>query len=376
MSDPLRDKYGSRAKVLLPLLLVGFVALSAWRMWPRPPGLEQRDPTVTPSLTFSGPTMGTTYKVTVVAPLSEAEQRSIEAVIAEELAEVDRQMSTWRPDSEISRFNAHPDTTPFPASPAFLAVVKAANEISAASDGAFDITVTPLIAAWGFGPKGRDASAPEPTQAELDALVIGWQHLTLDLAAGTLQKDTPALRLELSAIAPGHAADRIAARLKDLGFTRTLVDVGGEILASGLAAHGGPWRLGVERPDTSGGVVQRMLAIPTVGSDQALATSGDYRNYYEVDGVRRSHTIDPRTRRPIAHRLASVSVLQPTAMLADGWATALNVLGPDAALELATKRNIPALFLIRAPDAALHERESPALTALHPASEADTLDPP
>lgn len=374
MTDPLREKYGSRAKVLLPLLLVGFVALSAWRMWPRPPALAQQDPGVTPALTFSGPTMGTTYKVTVVAPLSEAEQRSIEAVIAEELAAVDATMSTWRPDSEISRFNAHPDTSPFPASPGFLAVVEAANQISAASDGAFDITVTPLIAAWGFGPKGRDADAPEPTQAELDALAasIGWRHLTVDLAGGTLQKDTPALRLELSAIAPGHAADRIAARLRELGFTRTLVDVGGEILASGRAAHGGPWRLGVERPDSSGGVVQRMLQV----EDQALATSGDYRNYYEVDGVRRSHTIDPRTRRPISHRLASVSVLQPTAMLADGWATALNVLGPDAGLELATRRSIPALFLIREPDGTLREQASPALTALRPADEAATLDPP
>jgi thiamine biosynthesis lipoprotein len=374
MSDPLREKYGSRAKVLLPLLLVGFVALSAWRMWPRPPGLEQGDPTRTPSLTFSGPTMGTTYKVTVVAPLSEAEQRSIEAAIAEELAEVDRQMSTWRSDSEISRFNAHAQTTPFAASRGFLEVVHAANQISAASDGAFDITVSPLIAAWGFGPKGRDTNAPEPTQAELAALTpsVGWQHLRVDLANNTLQKDTPLLRIELSAIAPGHAADRIAARLRDLGFTRTLVDVGGEILASGHAAHGGPWRLGVERPDTQGGVVQRMLPV----TDQALATSGDYRNYYEVDGVRRSHTIDPRSKRPIAHRLASVSVLQPSAMLADGWATALNVLGPEAGLELATKRSIPALFLLREPDGTLREQDSPALTGLHPASVTATLDPP
>ena len=374
MSDPLRDKYGSRAKVLLPLLLVGFVALSAWRMWPRPPGLEQADATTAPSLTFSGPTMGTTYKVTVVAPLSAAEQRQIEAAIAEELAEVDRQMSTWRSDSEISRFNAHADTTPFPASPGFLAVVQAANQISAASDGALDVTVAPLIAAWGFGPQGRDPNAAEPTQAQIDALRpnIGWQHLTVDLATNTLRKDPATVRLELSAIAPGHAADRIAARLRELGFPRTLVDVGGEIMASGLAAHGGPWRLGVERPDSSGGVVQRMLAV----EDQALATSGDYRNYYEVDGVRRSHTIDPRTGRPIAHRLASVSVLQPSAMLADGWATALNVLGPDAGLELATQRSIPALFLVRDPDGTLHERESPAFTRLHRNAEAATLDPP
>ena len=155
MVDPLREKYGSRAKVLLPLLLVGFVGLSAWRMWPRESQpLSATAPGVAPAMTFSGPTMGTTYKVTVVGPLTQTEQRAVEDLIASELAEVDRQMSTWRPDSELSRFNASPALTPFAASRGLLEVVQTALEISAASDGAFDVTVGPLIAAWGFGPGG------------------------------------------------------------------------------------------------------------------------------------------------------------------------------------------------------------------------------
>lgn len=375
MVDPLREKYGSRAKVLLPLLLVGFVGLSAWRMWPRESQpLTTTAPGVAPAMTFSGPTMGTTYKVTVVGPLTQTEQRAVEDLIASELAEVDRQMSTWRPDSELSRFNASPALTPFAASRGLLEVVHTALEISAASDGAFDVTVGPLIAAWGFGPGGRQAEAAPPTGAELAALRArtGWARLHVDLSSGTLRKDQADLSVELSAIAPGYAADRIAAGLRAAGHDRFLVDVGGEMFAGGLAAHGGPWRLGIERPDTAGGVVHDLVLV----QDQALATSGDYRNYYEQDGVRMSHTIDPRTGRPIAHHLASVSVLHRTAALADGWATALNVLGPDAGLALATQQGMAALFLVRAADGSFEERRTPAYAALHAGERAATLETP
>lgn len=375
MVDPLREKYGSRAKVLLPLLLVGFVGLCAWRMWPREvPALDAVPPSVAPAMTFSGPTMGTTYKVTVVGALAEAEQRVIEAAITEELAEVDRQMSTWRPDSELSRFNTTGAVTPFSASRGLLTVVQTALEISAASDGAFDVTIAPLIAAWGFGPDGRQANAPDPTEADLAVLRArtGAAKLHVDLSSGTLRKDQADLAVELSAIAPGYAADRIAERLRAAGHARFLVDVGGEMLASGLAAHGGPWRLGIERPDTSGGVVHDLVLV----QDQALATSGDYRNYYERDGLRLSHTIDPRTGRPIAHRLASVSVLHRTAALADGWATALNVLGPDAGLALAARQDMAALFLVRTADGRFEERSTPAFAALHAGERAATLEEP
>jgi len=373
VADPLRERYGRRAKVLLPLLLLSFVGLSAWRLWPREaPALTAEEPGTAPSMTFGGPTMGTKYAVTVVGPLGDVEQRAIEDIIASELAEVDRQMSTWRADSEISRFNASVELAPFPASRGLLEVVQAARQIGEASDGALDVTVGPLVAAWGFGPGGRKDGAP--TEAELAALraQIGWSKVHVDLAAGTLRKDHPGLTLELSAIAPGYAADRISERLRGAGHQRFLVDVGGEMRTSGSGAHGGPWRLGIERPDSSGGVVHDVVLV----QDLALATSGDYRNYYEQDGVRVSHTIDPRSGRPIAHALASVSVLHSSAALADGWATALNVLGPDEGLALARKHDMAALFLVRGPGGRFEERSTPAFAALRPAAQAATLDPP
>lgn len=370
---PFGPEMGGRAKVLLLLMLVGFTALSAWRMWPaeRPPATAA--PTVAPSIQLSGPTMGTTWKVTVVAALNDAEQAAAADAIARVLAEVDEQMSTWRADSEISRFNAAATTAPVPASQGFLEVVALSLEIAAASDGAFDITLAPLLAAWGFGPSGRKPDT-SPTQADLDALRArtGWQKVHVDLSAGTLIKDQADLALELSAIAPGYAADRISAALTALGHTRHMVDVGGEIRVTGLAPSGGPWRLGIERPDTAGGTVHDVVQLV----DQALATSGDYRNYYERDGVRLSHTLDPRTARPIAHRLASVSVVHRSAALADGWATALNVLGPDAGLALALAQDIPALFLVRDSDGTFSERTTPSFAALRPDPARATLETP
>lgn len=373
MVDPLQARYGSRAKVLLPLLLIGFVGLSAWRLWPREPvALDTRAPATAPAMTFSGPTMGAGYKVTVVGALGEAEQRQVEDLIAAELAEVDRQMSTWRPDSEISRFNASAELTPFPASRGLLEVVQTARDISEASGGALDVTVGPLIAAWGFGPGGRTGAPPSDDELAALRARVGWAGVHVDLAAGTLRKDHPGLTLELSAIAPGYAADRIADRLQAAGHADFLVDVGGEMRAAGLAAHGGPWRLGVERPDSGGGVVHDLVLV----RDQALATSGDYRNYYEQDGVRVSHTIDPRSGRPIAHALASVTVLAPSAALADGWATALTVLGPEDGLALARARDMPAMFLVRAPGGGFEEHSTPAFAALRPAAQAATLNQP
>lgn len=354
-------------------MLLGFTALSAWRMWPRETdALSNAAPAVAATVRLEGPTMGTTWKVTVVAQLSDAEQAAVGDAITRELAEVDVQMSTWRPDSEISRFNASASTEPIELSRGFLDVVALSLDIAAHSDGAFDITLAPLLDAWGFGPSGRKPDAP-PTPEQLDALRArtGPNKLHLDLSAGTLRKDQPDLALELSAIAPGHAADRIAAALVALGHTRHMVDVGGEIRLTGHGPSGGPWRLGIERPDTTGGTVHDVVEL----TDQALATSGDYRNYYERDGLRLSHTLDPRTARPIAHKLASVSVVLPTAAQADGWATALNVLGPDAGLALATARGIPALFLVREGDDFV-ERTTPQFAALRPATARATLEAP
>lgn len=365
-------KYGRRAKVLLPLCLLSFTALSAWRMWPRE-GQPTATPTIAATIELSGPTMGTTWKVTIVGTLNNAEQTRVTDVITHELADVDVQMSTWRPDSEISSFNASSSTAPFKASKGFVEVVSLALETHAASGGAFDITLAPLIDAWGFGPSGKrpDVVPTDEMLATLRART-GADKLHADLSAGTITKDLPGLSIELSAVAPGYAADRIAAGLTALGHTDHMVDVGGEIRVTGESPQGGPWRLGIERPDSTGGVVHEVVLL----TDQALATSGDYRNYYEQGGQRLSHTLDPKTARPIAHKLASVSVIHRSAALADAWATAFNVLGPDAGLALAEQQAIPALFLVRQADGSFAERTTTPFAALRPARPRATLDPP
>lgn len=374
MTDPLKQKYGSRAQVLLPLCLLTFVALSAWRLWPSgqvnppPAGAPAAAPTSGPVHVLSGPTMGTTWRVTVVHEGREV--APILPMIEAELAQIDQEMSTWRDDSAISEFNRRADTSAFPAPAALVEVVAQANEVSERSGGAFDVTVSPLVDAWGFG---RNKVTSPPTDEQLAALraQVGWQSLHADRSAGTLRKDKPGLTITLSAIAPGYAADVISDRLVELGFARHLVDVGGEFRARGDGPEG-PWRLGIERPDGSldDRVVQEVVPL----RDAALATSGDYRNYREEAGRRISHTIDPRTGRPIDHKLASVTVIHRTAALADAYATALNVLGPEDGFALAEREDLPALFLVR-DGAGFAPRATAAFAALRAGSPSANLNP-
>ncbi|MBZ5712604.1 FAD:protein FMN transferase [Nannocystis pusilla] len=369
MTDPLKQKYGSRANVLLPLCLLLFVALSAWRLWPSgqvpsAPQVQQAGPVQV----FAGPTMGTTWRVTVVH--EGRDPAAIQPMIDAELAEIDRQMSTWRDDSAISEFNRRADTSPFSAPAGLLAVVALAQQVSERTAGAFDITVSPLVDAWGFGRPGP-VSAPTDEQLAAVRARVGWQQLHVDPTASTLRKDQPELTITLSAIAPGYAADVISDRLVELGFPRHLVDVGGEFRARGDGPEG-PWRLGIERPDgpTDERVVQEVVPL----RDAALATSGDYRNYREENGRRISHTIDPRTGRPIDHTLASVTVIHDTAALADAWATGLNVLGPDDGFALAEREGLPALFLVRDGDG-FAARATAAFAALRAGSPSANLNP-
>lgn len=344
MTDPLRQKYGSWAPVLLPFCLLLFVALSAWRMWPsgQPGAPGPGSATVAHSVNFGGPTMGTTWRVTVVT--GGADTSALQGALEAELLEIDRQMSNYRDDSVLSAFNAHASAEPFPAPPALLEVVEISRRVSEASGGAFDITVAPLVDAWGFGRVKREDARPGDAELAARKARVGWQKVHVDMSAGTLRKDQPDVVLDLSAVAPGYAADVLSDRLVALGFPNHLVDVGGEFRARG-ENQGSPWRVGVERPD--GPVEERTVQEVVLLRDAALATSGDYRNYREQDGVRLSHTIDPRTGRPIAHRLASVTVVVGSAALADAWATALNVLGPDDGLALAEREGLAALFLVR-----------------------------
>ncbi len=295
---------------------------------------------------FVGPTMGTQYTVKVVASgLGEARQGQLAQAIVDQLEGVNAEMSTYRPDSALSQINARKDTAAVSVSPALAAVLTEAVAIHGASGGAFDVTVGPLVNAWGFGPDGRQKT---PTVPEINALKsrVGQSLLGWDRSAKTLSKGHPEVYVDLSAIAKGYAVDRVARALDDLAQRNYYVDVGGEVRVRGKNADGVPWRVGVERPDAGRGAVQEILHLEAM----SVATSGDYRNYYEQNGARISHTIDPRTGRPITHGLASVTVLHRDCMTADAWATALNVLGPKDGPALARERGLAVLFIIRGPD--------------------------
>lgn len=333
--------YGGVGRILRRLWAPALFVLALFLVvWLRSPGEPPEAPTI--EVVFSGSIFGTSYTVRVVPDGAVDEERRLQLADAVEqaLETVDASMSTWRDDSEIERFNRS-GVEPFPVSPALLEVVAAAVDVSARSDGAFDVTVGPLVEAWGFGAR---AVSDDPGPDVLDRLraATGYRLLEVDRGAGTLRKQVPGLELDLSAIAKGYAVDRAAAALGTLGEDRFMVEVGGEVVARGLAPGDRRWRLGIEVPDPNIRAVHTVVEL----ENAALATSGDYRNF-RVDGRGRrlSHTIDPRRGRPVEHTLASVSVVAPTCLEADAWATALNVLGPVEGLAAAEREGLAALFL-------------------------------
>jgi thiamine biosynthesis lipoprotein len=303
--------------------------------------------------------MGTTFNVKVVTDdLSEAHRELLTLRVHEVVDGVDEHMSTYRPESEIEEFNRG-GTGVFAASSELLEVVAEAQRVARLTGGAFDITVGPLVDVWGFGPSGTTETPDEKTLRELVA-VTGYEQLEVDVEGGTLRKAREDCRIDLSAIAKGFAADRVSEMLARQGLPDHMVEVGGEVRARGSNGSGHAWRIGIERPSAQGRLVH--LVVPL--ADMSLATSGDYRNFFERDGVRISHTIDPRNGRPISHNLASVSVIHASCMTADGLATALGVLGPVEGFELAERLDIPAFFLIRVADGVFEEMQTSVWTAL------------
>jgi len=299
--------------------------------------------------------MGTTFTVKMVTDLPDAQIDLLAERVGQELEAVNSHMSTYLEDSELSRFNRFLETTSFPLSPGTLEVLRLAQEISHRSGGAFDVTVAPLVNAWGFGPgktgpgktapgkTGPKGIPPRPPEEELLGALrqqVGYENLEIDSASA--RKRIPSLTCDLSAIAKGFAVDQVALALEEAGVDRYMVEVGGEVRTSGASPRGVVWRIGIEGPVEGRHRVQKLLPLDTA----ALATSGDYRQFYEVDGKRYSHTIDPRTGRPVEHAGASVSVVMDSCAGADAWATALLVLGPDEGIALARQENLAALFVV------------------------------
>jgi thiamine biosynthesis lipoprotein len=292
---------------------------------------------------FSGPTMGTRYNIEVViSDMSSQRLVELRGVVEEVLGDVNAKMSNYLPDSEISRLNLAPGNEPFAVSADLLEVLLHAREISETTGGAFDITVAPLVGAWGFGPAGRPIEQPTAEQIERLRELTGWQKLEIDRASSTVTKALDELTIDLSAIAKGFAVDRVANALDREGVPNYMVEVGGEVKTNGVNAQEDPWRIGIERPLPNEQAID--LIVPLSGL--AMATSGDYRNYYEVDGRRLSHSIDPRTGSPITHNVASVSVIAPLCVRADAYATGLLVLGSDG-YHLAEELGLAAYFLQR-----------------------------
>lgn len=311
---------------------------------------------------LSGATMGTSWHVTYIAVDRPAEPaptdpEAIRAMLEGELAAVDASMSTWRQDSELSAFNRADVEAWFEASPELFTVVERALSIGEATDGAYDVTVGPLVQLWGFGSRQVAPGLPPAEELESTRERVGQRWLELDREHHRLRKQRD-LELDLSSIAKGFAVDRLAQALEEHGVRDYLVEVGGEMRLAGKSPRGDAWRVAVERPEAGlpPGTSPRDVALGLSLSDIAVATSGDYRNFFELEGQRYSHTLDPRSGYPVEHDLVSVTVLAETCMDADAWATALVVLGADGALALAEEHHL-AVYLL--------QRQGEGFTARH-----------
>ena len=287
--------------------------------------------------------MGTGYSVKLVDLPPEIDPQTLQGALDRLLEQVNAAMSTYRADSELSRFNQNQSTDWVEASPQLLGVLQEAQQISRLSDGAFDISVGPLVNLWGFGPGARREQAPSPSEIQAAQARVGYQLLDLRADPPALRKTRPDLYLDLSAIAKGYAVDLLAAYLDSRGLANYLVEIGGEVWGRGHNRHGRPWRIAIEKPDPGSRSVHDVVQL----DGQGIATSGDYRNFFEQGGRRYSHSIDPASGHPVEHDLASVTVLAPSVMRADALATALLVLGPERGLALAEHQGLAALFIIR-----------------------------
>jgi len=313
---------------------------------------------------FRGEAFGTSWQVSVVSGGLTPERRvELTGTIGATLERVDALMSHYRDDSELSRFNRSEGLDPFPVSAETLEVLLLAREVGALSGGALDVTVAPLVNAWGFGPGPRPGDVPGEERIAALLELVGSDRIAVDASASTLARTRPGVMLDLSAVAKGYAVDLVSEALAAEGLENALVEVGGEVRAAGRNASGAPWRIGVELPESGLPALHGIVPL----SGRALATSGEYRNYRIVDGVRSSHTVDPRTGHPIRHALASVSVIADTCARADALATALNVLGPEEGWQLATAHDLAALFLVAGGEGEFEDRRTAAFRRLAPA---------
>lgn len=290
---------------------------------------------------FVGSTMGTTYKVVAVDHDGKFNASDVKAAVNVALTDVNTSMSNWDANSEISQINAMPAGVTAPMSKDLAQVMQAAADVNAASQGRFDTTLGPIIELWGFGAKGTQSLPSD--QAILAAQARSGHANTLNLMGNSVQKSRSDAQIYLAGIGKGFGADHVGRAIEGLGLTDYLIEIGGDLYASGRNPDGLPWQIGIESPDPAARGVMQAVGISGMG----LASSGDYRNFFEADGQRFSHLIDPTTGRPVDHHTASATVLAENAMLADAWSTAMLILGRERGMEIAAQHNIAVHFVDR-----------------------------
>jgi len=303
-------------------------------------------PSPSSSLVLEGKTMGTYWRASL-AGVDSAREAGLKQAIQQLLDADDHELSTWKKDSELSVFNQSRSQQPQAISENMADIITLSLRIGKKTEGAMDITVGPLVNLWGFGPDKQPVKTPDQAQIDAARALAGLQHLkVIQNGEGQwLQKDLPALYVDLSTVGEGFATDHVARLMEKEGINNYLVSVGGAVLTRGLNAEGKPWRVAIQKPTDKENAVEAIVDLQGHG----ISTSGSYRNYYELDGKRISHVIDPMTGRPIEHKLVSATVIATTALEADGWDTGLMVLGTEKAKQLAIREKL-AVYLITKQD--------------------------
>ncbi len=307
------------------------------------------------TLHLNGATMGTTWSVALHSLPDSVDPVELKLQLQAQLDQINRLMSTYDPDSEISRFNAHNSSDWFPLSAETADVIELSLLISRLTGGAFDISVGPLVELWGFGASERRQQLPTDEQVAEQLAKVGYQSLKIRQSPAAVRKQKPLLRIDLSAVGKGYAVDLLAEMLNRRKIGNYLVEVGGELRIAGKRNDATLWKIAIEKPLEGVREVKTIFPLTDIG----LATSGNYRNFYVENGQRYSHTIDPISGQPIRHKLASVTVLDPDCARADALATALMVLGEEKGRILVEQNRIAAYFLIHQ-DESFIEYSSPA----------------
>lgn len=296
---------------------------------------------------LEGKTMGTFWRVSVIN-LDNEKSEALRKKVQAQLDADDMLLSTWKNDSALMQFNHSASLSPWPVSEAMADIVTESLRVGAKTQGAMDITVGPLVNLWGFGPDKQPVKTPDQAQIEAAKARTGLQHLKVINQSGSqyLQKDITGLFVDLSTVGEGYAADHLARLMEHEGISRYLVSVGGALVSRGMNADGKPWRVAIQKPTDRENAVQAIVDI----NGHGISTSGSYRNYYELDGKRISHVIDPQTGRPIEHKLVSVTVIAPTALEADAWDTGLMVLGTEKAKQVVREQGLAVYMIFKEGD--------------------------